>query len=117
MGAGSSITYRLPAIPIVLCRLAFSVLVGCSPDTLTLQFRWSDLSETSAMPPAHGNTGAVPHNALTAAATETVVEFLLSLAEAEGVPNPLMICDNCTRAASRERERSGRRPASGPLSQ
>ena len=40
------------------------------------------------MPPAHGNTGAVPHNALTAAATETVVEFMLRLAEAEGVPNP-----------------------------
>ena len=30
----------------------------------------------------------MPHNALTAAATETVVEFMLSLAEAEGVPNP-----------------------------
>ena len=78
-------SFRLPAITCSICRKVFCVLLGITEKTLSSQM---NKGIPRALAPFHGNANRVAHNALTDVQRQTAIDFILSLAAEEGIPNP-----------------------------
>jgi len=79
--------FRLPAIPRELCKAAFLVLLGIGERTFAAHCPQASVP-TSATASDHGLSGIPAHNTASDAAVAALVQFVLTLANEHGVPNP-----------------------------
>ena len=68
-----------------LCKKVFCCLLGISEKTLEVQM---NKPYAGALAPDHGNANRIAYNATSQGQKDTVVEFLLDVAQREGIPNP-----------------------------
>ena len=76
--------YRLPAIPQSVCRAVWIALLGTSDKSVKRNCHLPLCS----FPEAHRNTGRAPVHALSQRKINCVCDFILEIAEADGLPNP-----------------------------